>query len=126
MSEITTIDQVSEEKGAVILSLQQFSSSEDREAMVVFQDKLNGYISAVKNEGLYEQFPDLKDKPVRIRLICSHELTPVVKAKLDRVNATLAEVSIGFEVVLIKVEAGGRDMLKERIISWVNCFRGKQ
>lgn len=124
----TTIDQVSEDKnGNVILSLRQTEPWDKSQVLEQFQKRLNGYIDVLTHGALYKKYPDLTGKPVRIRLICYYAPPESMRSKLDRVNQTLAALSIGFEITQIEVAdpAKRRDTIKDFIVSLYQRFRGK-
>ena len=103
-----TIDLISEEQGHVILWLRHAAPWDDREGVMEFQKRLNGYIDVVTQSVFYHNYPEFRHRPVRIRLICYHEPPALMRSKLDRVNQTLAGFGIGFEIKIIEIIQGGK------------------
>ena len=125
----STIDEVVEDgNGNVILLLRQIAPWENSQVLEQLQSRLNGYIDVVNHGVLYEKYPDLKGKPVYIRLLCTHKPPVEIGLKFERVNNTLANMNIGFEIMHIEVAdpTKRKDRIKEAIISLVKRLRGRK
>jgi hypothetical protein len=114
----TTIDQISEDReGNIILLLRQVERWDNPETLLEFQIRLNGYVDVVAQGALYEKYPDMRGRPVRIRLLC-YDLPPQqVKLKLDQVNHELQQRGMGLEILQIKVETPQKMRAKDRLRS---------
>jgi hypothetical protein len=125
MAEIVIDQIVEEQKGDVILFLRQIEPWDKSETLMEFQKRLNGYIDAITQGFLYQKYPDLIRRPIRIRLLCYYEPSSNVRGKLDRATQTLAGLGIGFEIVHIKVDTEPSDKLKAGLSSFFRKLRRK-
>jgi hypothetical protein len=100
----TLIDEILRQKdGVIVLVLRQNAPWSDPEVLKLFQDKINGYISSIESGALVEKFPEFKDAKFKIRLVTQEEPDLEIRGKIDRLNNTLNNLGISFEVMQIKV-----------------------
>lgn len=121
----TTIDIIAEDKnGGVILTLNQFLPWNSPQIYSEFEQKLNGYIQVIVGGKIYEKYPDLRGKPIRIRLYYFYEPPPETRAKLDSINQKFLTPLIRFEEKRLTLPAmlSPWDKIKGSIRSF---FKGK-
>jgi len=101
----TVIDEIWEEKdGTIVLVLRQPQAWTDAGVMATLQDRLNGYISAIRDGVLLRKHPQYQGRPFKIRLVCFHDPPDDMRQKMDRVNHDLNQLGIRFHVMQIKIE----------------------
>ena len=122
----TLVDQVWADKGGLItLVLRQTEPWGSPEILSQLQSRVNDYARVITTGGLCERYPDFRDRPTRIRLVCYHAPPESVRPALDSFNRQLQRLGIGFQVVHIAVDSptGRGKALKEKFIRFFKRAR---
>jgi hypothetical protein len=93
------IDVVStDNNGNVILTISDHSEWDSKnEHLLILQDKINTYLSAIESGDLYEKYPKAKYKNISIRVITLYDPNHDGREFLDKTKVMLEKAGYGFE-----------------------------
>jgi hypothetical protein len=106
------IDELSRtDDGKVELTLRQVEPWEQPDVLPKFKDKLNGYIHLIHTQALYENYPDLKGKPLCVRIIAHYSPPDHVLKMLDLARNRMVPLGLDLKMVLIQVGNDDKESL---------------
>jgi hypothetical protein len=94
--DLITYDPRHDEVILVIVEEKAFNG--DSKLLFQLQNKINLYLSFILDGHLEKQYPSMKDKPVRIRLDCSNELSEEIRAFMIEVKKQIVQYKISLEI----------------------------
>lgn len=93
------LDKEKDEVVLIMVEPRPWDGSEGR--LLQLQEKLNAYLSFVLDGEFTENFPDLKDKPVRLQLDCAMPPDAVTNELLKMAREQISFQGIGLEVRMV-------------------------
>jgi hypothetical protein len=121
------IDNVIEERGTgtIILWFSQPEPWDTPGLMLKVQEKLNGYISTIRDGLFVQRFPQYDGCQFKITIACYEAPPEDVRLRLDRVNQALSELGIGFGIMVIAVRPEPKHNLTKSIRSFFGRLFGR-
>ncbi|WP_276482722.1 DUF6572 domain-containing protein [Paraflavitalea pollutisoli] len=75
-------------EGAVVLTITDHLEWDDKNHhLLVLQEKINTYISAIEGQSLYEQYPKAQGRKIKIQVSIKYTPNEIGKGFLQRVEA---------------------------------------
>lgn len=98
VEDLKVIDAVSIDKNNnVVLSISDHLEwDESNEHLLVLQNKINLYLSAIENGSLYEEYPKARNRTKLISIIAKYPPSKDAVIFLERVKETLSSAGYGF------------------------------
>jgi hypothetical protein len=88
---------IDKETGEIVLTISDHLSWQDSGRHCrLLEKKISRYLAFVRGGQILEQFPDAAGKPVRINLICEHDLTEFALRFLAAARQQLGAAGIAF------------------------------
>ncbi|HMO63574.1 MAG TPA: hypothetical protein PKA46_15950 [Ferruginibacter sp.] len=100
------IDYASIDKnGHAVLTISDHLEWDDNnEHLLLLQNKINAYLTAVESGNLYDDYPNAKERDITIKLVAKYEPNNNAKFYLDRVRVVLESAGYAFEFTILKSE----------------------
>jgi len=93
------IDLISIDKNdvAILTIVDHLEWDSENEHLMILQDKINGYLSAIESHELYEKYPKAIDKKICIRIVSFQEPNHDGLIFLERTKEIIENAGYGFE-----------------------------
>lgn len=88
---------------AVLTISDHLKWDEDNEHLLVLQNKINAYLSAIEVCNFYDDYPDAKGKPVIINIVAKYEPSDNAESFLKKTEEILQSVGYGFRFSVLKL-----------------------
>jgi hypothetical protein len=72
--------------------------------LLILQNKINVYLSAIETGNFYEEYPDAKGRNIIINVVAQYEPNDSARLFLDTTKEILQSAGYGFEFSIFKNE----------------------
>lgn len=101
---VTVIDFASVDKNgnAVLTISDHLKWDDDNEHLLILQNKINAYLSAIEAGNFYEDYPDAKGKNIIINVVAKYKPNKNAEYFLERTKEVLQSAGYSFKFSVMK------------------------
>jgi len=94
-----------DKNGNAVLTISDHLKWDDNnEHLLILQNKINAYLSAIEMGNFYDEYPDAKGKNIVIQIVAKYEPNNEARTFLDRVREILQSAGYGFKFSVLEAE----------------------
>ena len=99
--DFTSIDKL----GNAVLTISDHLKWDDKnEHLLILQNKINAYLSAIETGDFYNDYPDAKGRNIFISIVAKYKPNDIGRLFLDRTQEILQSAGYGFEFNILENE----------------------